>query len=211
MRVAMAACMTKLLRALPALVAVLALASSAHAEDSISPSSSNESAEKSDGLELTLGLGAGDISTGAPDWSTHRGVSAGLSALFFTESGHGFGLRGTVISDKILWSGVSTNAVDAVYAFRPWQAHGTFSVVPTFWIGGGWFGASQYSGGLFEDTKVKNASAVTATGGVALDLHIKHFVVGVEGNARTALVGDQELRGAVGWNAMLHAGGEINF
>ncbi|MGZ3450900.1 MAG: hypothetical protein ACXVEF_14955 [Polyangiales bacterium] len=74
MRVAMAACMTKLLRALPALVAVLALASTAHAEDSVSPSSTNESAEKSDGLELTLGLGAGDISTGAPDWSTHRGV-----------------------------------------------------------------------------------------------------------------------------------------
>jgi hypothetical protein len=210
----MTARMTNILRSLPAVAVAFALAgsvSTAHAEDTISSSSSPTSEAASPGLEITAAAGAGGLAAGH-DWS-YDGAAIGLSALYFSQSGHGIGLRGTVTTNYILWDGNTAGVVDAVYAFRPWQAHGTFSLVPSFFVGPGWMnGERHYDGGLFEKSKVQYANALTATAGAALDLHIaRHFVLGVEASGRVAIAGDEPLRGAVGWNSLVHLGGEMNF
>jgi hypothetical protein len=205
--------MTNILRSLPAVAVALVLASTgtAHAEDTVSSSSSSPSEASSNSVDLSVSMGSGGVHA-TKDWS-YDGVAIGLSALYYSRSGHGFGLRGTATTDHILWDGVDTGVVDAVYAYRPWQAQGTFSLVPSFVVGPGWMSSSRYyDGGLFEKSKVQRATALTAMAGAALDLHVaKYFVVGVEGSGRVALAGVDALRGSVGWNALVHLGGEINF
>jgi hypothetical protein len=211
----MSARMTNLLRFLPVLgfaVALVGSVSTAHAEDTLSSSpSATSSTESTDSVDLSLSMGSGGFAAGK-DWS-YDGIGLGISALYYTKSGHGLGVRGTATSDHILWNGVDTGVVDAVYAFRPWQAQGAFALVPSFFVGPGWMSSARYyDGGLFETEKVQHASALTVTAGAALDLHIvKHFILGLEGNGRVAVLGDEPLRGAVGWNALVHLGGEINF
>jgi hypothetical protein len=206
--------MTNSLRSLPALAVAFALAgsvSTAHAEDTVSSSPSTSSSSDSESVDLTVSMGSGGVHAGK-DWS-YDGVGLGLSALYYSKSGHGFGVRGTATTDHILWNGVDTGVIDAVYAFRPWQAKGTFALVPSFFVGPGWMTSSRYyDGGIWSTEKVEHATALTFTAGAALDLHIaKHFVLGVEGSGRVAALGDEPLRGAIGWNALVHLGGEINF
>lgn len=207
--------MNNILRSLPAVAVVFALVSSgtAHAEDTVSSPSSQASEASTNSVDLSLSLGSGGMAAGK-DWSSD-GIGVGLSALYYSKSGHGFGLRGTATTDHILWNGVETGTVDAVYAFRPWQAQGTFALVPSFFVGPGWMSSSRYyDGGLWqmEAQKVEHANALSLAAGAALDLHIaRHFILGVEGTGRVAVAGDDALRGALGWNALVHLGGEINF